>query len=90
MTYYNLINQIKALLLRLEVKIETQIVLSTVTWYNLPAKLREITTVLISYQSTALDGDLQDIIDDLEVINWFSVLNSTKKIKEAIVLIETL
>jgi len=53
-------------------------------------QLRLLKEYIILYQTEAVDGDLQDIIDEITIINWFNYLSNANKIKTAIELIETL
>lgn len=99
MNYYNLPKELNLLISRLKVKANTDAYTSVVEkigtlgqthWYLLIGQLKEILTVLVIYQSSALDGDLQDFIDDLEIINWYNFLQKAIIIEKAIDLIETL
>ncbi len=99
MNYYNLPKEIDLLIARLKAKAVTEEydevvskidVLTQTTWYSLVNKLKAVVVVLTAYQAEAVDGDLQDILDDLGSINWLNFLQKTVKIKEAVELIETL
>jgi serine/threonine protein kinase HipA of HipAB toxin-antitoxin module len=41
-------------------------------WFNLPYKLNTLMNVIKNYQLLALDGDVQDKIDEIGKIHWFN------------------
>jgi len=99
MTYLNLPHQIDLLIVRLKNKSQSDgyttvynyfKALKKTTWFNLPNLLKDVVVGISLYQTEAVDGDLQDIIDELQVINWFNILQKSAKIKQATELIETL
>jgi hypothetical protein len=58
-----------------------------VLWFNLPGKLNQLMTVIKNYQLLLLDGDVQDLIDEIGVIYWFNIFNKVANIK---LLVETI
>ncbi len=99
MNYYNLPKEIDLLIARLKTKATTDEYTSVVTaintlsptnWYFLVEQLKEFVVILTLYQASAIDGDLQDILDELTSIKWYNFLQKVTKIKSAIELIETL
>lgn len=64
--------------------------LKKTTWYNLPNLVKDIVVGISLYQVEAIDGDLQDLIDELQNITWFNILSKITLIKQATELIETL
>jgi hypothetical protein len=99
MNYYNLPKKIDLLVNRLLVKVTSESYLGLVaeiqalpktTWNTTITQLKKIANILIEYQTEALDGDLQDLIDELTTINWYNFLQQTKKIEMAVELIEEL
>lgn len=99
MNYYNLLKEIDLLINRFRVKANTDGYTSVVQkidtlgqthWYTLVGQLKEIIATLVIYQALALDGNLQDFIDNLEIINWYNFLQKAIIIEKAIDLIETL
>lgn len=99
MNYYNLTKSIDLLINRFKVKTTldgytglTQKLeaLKPTTWFTIITQLKLIKEYIVLYQTEAVDGDLQDIIDDIQTINWFNYLSKANKIKQAVELIETI
>jgi len=99
MNFYNLPNEIDTLIGRFKTKTtsdeyvaltEKLEALKQTNWFIMLPQLRLLKEYIILYQTEAVDGDLQDIIDEITIINWFNYLSNANKIKTAIELIETL
>jgi hypothetical protein len=99
MTHYNLPTETDKLIIRLKNKCQEDSYTGLVTyftklnktlWFNYPKQLKDIVVGIALYQTEAVDGDLQDVIDDLQNINWFNSLSSAQKIKKATEIIESL
>lgn len=99
MNFYNLPNEIDILIGRFKAKTtsdeyvaltEKLEALKQTNWFIMLPQLRLLKEYIILYQTEAVDGDLQDIIDEITIINWFNYLSNANKIKTAIELIETL
>lgn len=59
-------------------------------WYNLPHKLNKLVDVITDYQLLLVDGDLQDLLDEVKTIYWFSYLTKVNKLVEITELIESI
>lgn len=99
MNYYNLPKTIDLLINRFKVKTtsdgytaltEKIEALKPTSWYTLIPQLRLIKEYIVLYQTEAIDGDLQDIIDGIQTISWYNHLSKANKIKQATELIETI
>ena len=99
MTYFNLPHKIDLLIVRLKNKSQTDgyttsynyfKALKLTIWYSLLKQLKDIVVGLSLYQVQALDGDLQDLIDELQNITWRNFLSKVNTIEKAVKLIETL
>lgn len=97
--YFNLPHEVDTLISRLKVKstsdgyttVVSQInLLEKTLWYSMLTQLKDIVVVLSLYQVEAVDGDLQDLIDELIDINWYNFLSKVNIIEKAVILIESL
>jgi len=64
--------------------------IGTVSWFNLPYNLNKLESAIKLYQTSLLDGDLQDLIDKLGIVAWYDLFNKVVTLIEATELIETL
>lgn len=64
--------------------------LSFTTWFNLPFKLNALMRVIKNYQLLLIDGNLQDLIDEVGVIYWFTYFRKLANLIEITELIESL
>jgi hypothetical protein len=64
--------------------------LSPTTWFNLPFKLNALMAVIKNYQLLLIDGDLQDLIDDIGIIYWFTYFRKVAVLIDITELIESL
>lgn len=64
--------------------------IGVVTWFNLPFLLNKLVAVIKGYQDVLVDGELQDIIDEISVIYFYDIFNKVSFLIEAVELIETL
>lgn len=88
----NLISRLKSAAI---VDTRTDVVLAltaigTVSWFNLPFNLNKLENAIKLYQTTLLDGDLQDLIDEVDKIAWYDLFNKVTILIETTELIETL
>ena len=99
MNYYNLAKSIDLLINRFKVKTTSDgyagltqklEALKSTNWFTVIPQLKLLKEYVILYQTEAVDGDLQDIIDDIQTTNWFNYLSKANKTKQAIELIETI
>ena len=66
------------------------VALKTVTWFNLPYQLNIIMDIIVEYQIELIDGDLQNLIDDIGNIMWFKYFKKVSLLIETVELIESL
>lgn len=64
--------------------------LSPTTWFNLSFKLNALMGIIKNYQLLLIDGDLQDLIDDIGVIYWFTYFRKVAVLIDITELIESL
>jgi len=64
--------------------------LKTVTWFNLPYQINTIMDIVVEYQIELIDGDLQNLIDDIGNIYWYNIFKKVSLLIETVELIESL
>lgn len=84
MNYFNLPNQIDALLR------SVPIIRPKTTWHNLPTQLRAIKVQLLILNEELEDEDLSVVLTSIPNANWFNYLSVVNKIKTAITIINEL
>lgn len=66
------------------------VALKPTTWYNLPYQLNNLTDIIKAYQLLLIDGDLQDLIDEIGIIYWYNIFKKASLLIESVELIESL
>ena len=64
--------------------------LEPVTWFNLPYQLNKIMDIIGDYQTELLDGDVQDLLDEIGTIYWFNIFKKVSLLVELTELIESI
>lgn len=64
--------------------------LAPTTWFNLPFKLNALMRIIKNYQLLLIDGDLQDLIDSIGIIYWFTYFRKVAILIELTELIESI
>ncbi len=64
--------------------------IGTVSWFNLPFNLNKLTSAIKLYQTYLVDGDLQDLIDELGVIAFYDLFHKVNILIKATELIESI
>lgn len=66
------------------------IALNTLTWFNLPYQLNKIMDIVKKYQVELVDGNLQDLLDEIGSVYWYNIFKKVSLLIETVELIESL
>lgn len=96
MTYYNLPKEIDNLVFRLNTKIaidgypELIINLKPTSWFTIIKQIKAIVEVVELYEEEVVNNQLKIIINKLQIILFFNLINRVNELEKAVILIENL
>jgi hypothetical protein len=61
-----------------------------VIWFNLPSKLNQLMNVIKNYQLLLLDGDVQDLIDEIGIVYWYNIFKKVSNLNTLVATIEAI
>lgn len=61
-----------------------------ISWWSLIEQMRLFKEALELYQTFLLDGDLQDVLDELGEIHWYNILHRVDLFIKAVEIIESI
>lgn len=64
--------------------------LKPITWFNLPYQFNKVIDIVKEYQVEVVDGDLQDLIDDIATVSWFGYFKKVDLLVKIVEHIESL
>jgi hypothetical protein len=60
------------------------------TFYNFPHKLNRLIDVIKEYQLVLIDGNVQDLIDSIDEVQWFNCIKKLNQISKLTKIIEAI